>query len=111
MLATPNDRDLKFAATGRAYAQDEPLVGRHDARNGERHDCNVLILSIGKSERGFAAMDDQEQRNIARGRVNRVGDQRTPDGGHIVFYTVEQQGQAVGYIVYLNPQGKVVKVE
>ncbi len=51
------------------------------------------------------------QRNMARGHVNRVGDQRTPDGGHIVFFTVEQQGQAVGYIVYLNPQGKVVKVE
>jgi hypothetical protein len=50
-------------------------------------------------------------RDVARGRVNRVGDQRTPDGGHIVFYTVEQHGQAVGYIVYLNSQGKVVKVE
>jgi hypothetical protein len=51
------------------------------------------------------------RRDVARGRVNRVGDQRTPDGGHIVFYTVEQHGQAVGYIVYLNSQGKVVKVE
>ncbi len=51
------------------------------------------------------------QRAMARGRANRVGDQRTPDGGHIVFFTVEQQGQAVGYIVYLNSQGKVVKVE
>jgi hypothetical protein len=52
-----------------------------------------------------------QRRDIKRGHVNRVGDQRTPDGGHIVFFTVEQQGQAVGYIVYLNPQGKVVKVE
>jgi hypothetical protein len=51
------------------------------------------------------------QRAQARGRASRVGDQRTPDGGHIVFFTVEQQGQAVGYIVYLNSQGKVVKVE
>jgi hypothetical protein len=51
------------------------------------------------------------QRALARGRASRVGDQRTPDGGHIVFFTVEQQGQAVGYIVYLNSQGKVVKVE
>ena len=52
-----------------------------------------------------------QRRDIKRGHVNRVGDQRTPDGGHIVFFTVEQQGQAVGYIVYLNAQGKVVKVE
>jgi hypothetical protein len=51
------------------------------------------------------------QREMARARVSRVGDQRTADGGHIVFFTVEQQGQAVGYIVYLNPQGKVIKVE
>ena len=52
-----------------------------------------------------------QRRDIKRGHVNRVGDQRTPDGGHIVFFIVEQQGQAVGYIVYLNAQGKVVKVE
>lgn len=63
-----------------------------------------------------SATEDQfvagiHQRSMARGHVNRVGDQRTSDGGHIVFFTVEQQGQAVGYIVYLNPQGKVVKVE
>ena len=51
------------------------------------------------------------QRDAKRAHVNRVGDQRTADGGHIVFYTVEQQGQAVGYIVYLNAQGKIVKVE
>ena len=52
-----------------------------------------------------------QRRDIKRGHVSRVGDQRTPDGGHIVFFTVEQQGQAVGYIVYLNAQGKVIKVE
>ena len=52
-----------------------------------------------------------QQRGHQHGQINRIGDQRTADGGHIVFYTVEQQGQAVGYIVYLNPQGKVVRVE
>ena len=44
-------------------------------------------------------------------RVNRVGDQRTRDGGRIVFFTVEAQGQAVGYIVYLDRDGKVQKIE
>jgi hypothetical protein len=61
------------------------------------------------SEDQFVA--GMHQRDNPRGRFNRVGDQRTPDGGHIVFYTVEQQGQAVGYIVYLNAQGKVTRVE
>jgi hypothetical protein len=48
---------------------------------------------------------------MAHGQVSRVGDQRTKDGGRIVFFTVEQKGQAVGYIVYLDPTGKVLKVE
>jgi len=61
------------------------------------------------SEDQFVA--GMRQRDSQRAHVNRVGDQRTADGGHIVFYTVERQGQAVGYIVYLNAQGKIVKVE
>ncbi len=61
------------------------------------------------SEDQFVA--GMHQRDTQRAHVNRVGDQRTADGGHIVFYTVEQHGTAVGYIVYLNAQGKVVKVE
>jgi hypothetical protein len=50
-------------------------------------------------------------RAMADGQVSRVGDQKTQDGGRIVFYTVEQQGKAVGYIVYLDPAGKVIRVE
>ena len=61
------------------------------------------------SEDQFVA--GMHQRDTQHAHVNRVGDQRTADGGHIVFYTVEQHGQAVGYIVYLNAQGKIVKVE
>ena len=60
-------------------------------------------------EQGF--IDSMHQRDTSTGRLTRVGEQRTSDGGLIVFYTVEGQGPAVGYIVYLNSQGKVVKVE
>jgi hypothetical protein len=46
------------------------------------------------------------------GQVSRVADTKTNDGGHIVFYTVRAtQGPQVGYIVYLDSGGKVVKVE
>jgi hypothetical protein len=46
------------------------------------------------------------------GQVSRVADARTNDGGRIVFYTVQaQQGPQVGYIVYLDAGGKVIKVE
>ena len=61
------------------------------------------------SEDQFVA--NLHQRDSARGQINRVAEQRTSDGGRIVFYTVQGQGPAVGYIVYLDPQGKILKVE
>jgi hypothetical protein len=62
------------------------------------------------SEDSFVAM--LHQRQVPKGTFSRVADQRQPDGRQIVFFTVEAQGQpAVGYIVYLNPQGLVEKVE
>lgn len=61
------------------------------------------------SEDAFVSM--LHQRDLPKGQVNRVGDHRTADGSRIVFFTVEAQGQSVGYIVYLDPQGLVEKVE
>jgi len=51
------------------------------------------------------------QRKLPKGTYNRVGDHRDADGSQVVFYAVEAEGQTVGYIVYLNPQGQVIKVE
>ena len=52
-----------------------------------------------------------QHRETSRGHVTRVSDQRTQDGGHMVFFKVALQGQDVGYIVYLDPTGKVKAVE
>jgi hypothetical protein len=53
-----------------------------------------------------------QQRERGHGRVSRVSDQRTQDGGHMVFFMVALQGgQDIGYIVYLDPRGKVKAVE
>jgi hypothetical protein len=49
--------------------------------------------------------------DLPKGVVSRVGDKGTPDGGRIVFYTIEAAGQSVGYIVYLNNAGLVQKIE
>jgi hypothetical protein len=49
--------------------------------------------------------------DVPKGRISRVADHRTADGGRIVFYTVEAAGQAVGYIVYLDSAGLVQKIE
>ena len=52
------------------------------------------------------------QQEAVPGQVDRVADKHTPEGGDIVFYTVEaNQGASVGYIIYLDSQGKVDKVE
>jgi hypothetical protein len=61
------------------------------------------------SEDQFVA--DMRKRALPHAQVNRVADQRTADGGRIVFYTVHDTGIAVGYIVYLDPHGKVARVE
>ncbi len=49
--------------------------------------------------------------DLPKGRVSRVGVHSTPDGGRIVFYTIEAGGQAVGYIVYVGSDGLVQKIE
>ena len=49
--------------------------------------------------------------DLPDGKVSRVGDHRTIDGGRIVFFTVEAGGQSVGYIVYMNKSGLVDKIE
>jgi hypothetical protein len=46
------------------------------------------------------------------GEASRVADRHTPDGGKIVFFTVSAGDMpSVGYIIYLDPNGKVSKVE
>jgi hypothetical protein len=46
------------------------------------------------------------------GQANRIADRHMPDGGKIVFFTVSAGGMpSVGYIVYLDPNGKVSTVE
>jgi hypothetical protein len=53
-----------------------------------------------------------QQRAAGNGQASRVADRHTPDGGKIVFYTVSAGDMpSVGYIVYLDPNGKVAKVE
>lgn len=62
------------------------------------------------SEDQFVAT--MQQRAAGNGQADRVADRHTPDGGKIVFYTVSAGDMpAVGYIVYLDPNGKVAKVE
>ena len=53
-----------------------------------------------------------QQQAVSSAQANRVADRHTPDGGKIVFYTVSAGNlPSVGYIVYLDHEGKISKVE
>jgi hypothetical protein len=50
--------------------------------------------------------------NASSGAFDRIADKRTSDGGRIVFFTVHaDKTPVVGYIVYLDAQGKIIKIE
>jgi hypothetical protein len=62
------------------------------------------------SEDEFVAT--MKQRALPAAQVSRVADRAMSDGEKIVFYTISATDlPPVGYIVYLDPTGKVVKVE
>jgi hypothetical protein len=61
------------------------------------------------SEETFVA--DMHEPDMPHGIVTRIGDKQTPDGGRVVFYAVETRGDVIGYMIYLNNQNKVVRVE
>jgi hypothetical protein len=79
-----------------------------DAKSRAAYDCLDPSMRHSSLETFVAGMHESD---MPRGRVARVGDKGTPDGGRIVFFTIEAQGQAVGYMVYLNSRGKVIRVE
>ena len=43
--------------------------------------------------------------------LSRVADYRPSAGGEIVYYAADANGQSIGYIVYLGPDGKVQKIQ
>jgi hypothetical protein len=71
--------------------------------------CLGPDMRTGSEDQFVASM---RQRSTPGGEFARVADKRTNDGGRIVFYTVQSgQRAVVGYIVYLDPAGRVTRVE
>jgi hypothetical protein len=96
------------------------------------NDCaDAAILAIashepGVSQRAYACMDSSYQQRVSESefvqqmtqqaapnveRVARIGDYRSAAGGTIVYFALEGGGQSAGYIVYLDPGGRVLRVE
>jgi len=52
----------------------------------------------------------QAQKLPEASSVTRVGDFHTQSGGSMVYYAVGANDQGVGYVVYVGPDGKIVKI-
>ncbi len=73
------------------------------------YDCLAPTMRRGGEQEFVKSLHDRG--DLPSGKVDRVGDKRQSDGSRIVFYTIEAAGQVVGYIVYLDADGKVEKIE
>jgi len=71
--------------------------------------CLAPTMRHGGEQEFIKSLHDRG--DLPSGKVDRVGDKRQSDGSRIVFYTIEAAGQMVGYIVYLDADGKVEKIE
>jgi hypothetical protein len=75
-----------------------------DASARAAYDCLGPGMRTSSEDQFVASL---QQRSAGDGQANRVADRRTPDGGKIVFFTVSAgDTPSVGYIVYLDPNGK-----
>lgn len=76
-------------------------------------------MAYGCLDRGFASRVNQEQFvGMIRNRESqgaeqamRVAEHRVPNGGRIVFYVMNSPSASVGYVVYLDNDGKVTRIE
>lgn len=84
------------------------LTHTSDATARAAYDCLGPSMRTTTEDQFVASM---QQRSAPQGQADRVADKQTPTG-KIVFFTVSTSTtQPVGYIVYLDPEGKVTGVE
>jgi hypothetical protein len=83
-----------------------------DASARAAYDCLGAPMRTTSEDEFVTSLQQRAAGSTDNGQASRVADRHTPDGGKIVFFTVSAGDMpSVGYIVYLDPSGKVVKVE
>ena len=80
-----------------------------DAAARAAYACLDPSLLGGQGEEAFVRT--VQQRSARQAHATRVGDHRTANGGRVVFYTVDIGRESVGYVVYVNPAGKVDRID
>ena len=99
-----------FAATDCADTAIAAIADKSSTAAQRAYQCMDTTFQQRVPEQAFIQqMQAQSLANV--NNVNRVGDYHTPAGGTMVYYAVNANGQSVGYIVYLGPAGKVLKIE
>jgi hypothetical protein len=90
-----------------AVADDSPTTVQR------AYDCMDPTYQQRVSEQQFASQFSARSQNGAMpvDKLARVADYHVQDGGQMVYYALSSGNQSVGYIVYLDPDGKVTKVE
>jgi hypothetical protein len=87
----------------------QALTHVNDASARAAYACLGPTMRTTSEDQFVATM---QQRAISSGQASRIADRHTSDGGKIVFFTVSAGNlPSVGYIVYLDPEGKISKVE
>jgi hypothetical protein len=86
----------------------------------------IADKSSGVATRAYQCMDTSFQQRVSEAdfvrqmqaqtlpnvqKLARIGDYRTAAGGTLVYYAVDGGAQSVGYVVYLGPDGKVLRIE
>lgn len=86
------------------------LVQRSPATLQQAYQCLDPSVQQQLSEQQFAS---QLQRTTTPSvtRVDRVATYRETDGATLVYYALDGGSQSVGCIIYLGPDGKVLRIE
>jgi hypothetical protein len=119
---------LSGAATSTSAAQPAPLdsgtacadaaiaaiAQKTSTTVQQAYDCMEPSFQQRVPETQFAAQFGGAQAQpstTAAPKAARVADYHGADGGQMVYYALSTGDQSVGYIVYLDAQGKISKVE
>jgi hypothetical protein len=86
------------------------VVNRTPDTLQQAYQCMDVAFQQRVSEQQFASqLQTASAPNVTK--VARVGSYQSPNGAALVYYALDTSSQSVGYIVYLNSQGLVEKVE
>jgi hypothetical protein len=105
---------------------EQPAAGPSNTDCADTAMAVVFDKSAAAATRAYECMDASFQQRVSEAqfvqqmrsqnvgavdKIARIGDHQNPNGGTLVYYALDGNGQSVGYIVYLTPSGKVLKIE